>query len=69
MLTTPHINKPSLTLFTKIAFCALFTADNLWHQYPISKYEHTPMPSQPTSMNTQLSAVTNTSMKNVNIDK
>lgn len=65
----PQSSIPSLTRLTKIAFWALFTAARRWDQYPIKRYEQTPIPSHPIIIMTKLSEVTRMSIKKVNNER
>ena len=51
---------------TTIAFIAALLAARRVYQKPIKRYEHKPMPSQPTINIRKLSAATNINIKNSN---
>jgi len=65
----PSANPTSPTRFTNIAFKADLLACILVCQKLINKNEASPIPSQPKNIKIRLSAVTNTSIKPVKIDR
>ena len=52
--------------FTTNAFLPACALASLSNQNPINRYEQSPTPSQPTNINTRLSASTRINMKNTN---
>src|SRR6476620_8163552 len=47
---TPRMNPKSPMRLTMNAFLPASDADFFWYQNPISRYEHSPTPSQPTNI-------------------
>lgn len=69
IIIIPNVNPQSPIRFIINAFIPALFACILLYQKFTNIYEHTPTPSHPMNINSRLSPLINTSMKNVNNDK